>query len=613
MRRSSSTSRARPRRGPSPSPAGRGPPSPRASSPPIRPEVAHIGRTDPPPRRTRRRRAGQSRATRSGRARAAGAATVDAPQRGRLIDARSMSRSSAARHGDDAAPVPVQRRGRAGSAGRAGRVSPQVRRPRRAPDRRQQGRHVAEVAEDREGDDLAARAARHANAPGTASTRRQERDLLRRLVAPAIASIAGRSSGRAARRRSAGSTTGKNASRTSGSSTSVDHVRQRGPARGPGGGFDLAADLVPGVAAVGAVADRIGRAQQRSDGLADRVVDDEALAPELDEGQRREPGEGVLRRGWGSTAPSSESVMRRRTEVASRASASRVEAVEVERGELLHDRRQDGVRGRVGALVHRRGCELQRQRVAVDEAVDPCGLLLVEARAAQHLGGVAGRSGPTGTARRSSPNRSATRRRAHRASPRRRARGPGSDGSSSWRSHASMSRRRRRCRSSARRARQRASAAAPSAARRGCAPGRRGSPQAWARSRGRRRRPASRRARRPRPQRPHEGRLPRAGDAVHDGHERPVVGQQRAQARELALAADDAAAALGQERAEAAAMPQALTAGSGSRAATIVAVTGLIASVGRPSASPWRRRTSGLAGLVDAVGAEGPVGLADDV
>ena len=79
---------------------------------------------------------------------------------------------------------------------------------------------------------------------------------------------------------------------------------------------------------------------------------------------------------------------RRRTEVASSAVARRrVEAVEVERRELLDDRRQHRVLGRVRALADRRRRQLQRQRVAADEAVDPFGLRLVEPGAAEHLGG----------------------------------------------------------------------------------------------------------------------------------------------------------------------------------------------------------------------------------
>ena len=58
----------------------------------------------------------------------------------------------------------------------------------------------------------------------------------------------------------------------------------------------LRADLPPGRRAVGAVTHRIARAQQRGHRLADGVVDDEALAAELDERQRREPRERRLRR-----------------------------------------------------------------------------------------------------------------------------------------------------------------------------------------------------------------------------------------------------------------------------------------------------------------------------
>ena len=152
----------------------------------------------------------------------------------------------------------------------------------------------------------------------------------------------------------------------------LDHVGQRGPARRAGGASISAADLAPGVAAVGAVADRVGRAQQGADGLADGVVDDEPLAAELDEGQRREAGEGVLRRYIGQQR-------RQQREGDAAQDAGRVqrfarrgvEAVEVERGELLHDGRQHGVRGCVRALAHGRRRELQRERVAVDEAVDP--------------------------------------------------------------------------------------------------------------------------------------------------------------------------------------------------------------------------------------------------
>ena len=92
-----------------------------------------------------------------------------------------------------------------------------------------------------------------------------------------------------------------------------------------------------------------------------------------------------------NSAASSESVTRRSTQVAverRRASAGRGRRGRAAASSCDHGR-QDRVLGRVGALAHGRRRELQRQRVAVDEAVDPRGLLVVEARAAQHLGGVA--------------------------------------------------------------------------------------------------------------------------------------------------------------------------------------------------------------------------------
>ena len=85
-----------------------------------------------------------------------------------------------------------------------------------------------------------------------------------------------------------------------------------------------------------------------------------------------------------------------------------------------------------------------------------------------------------------------------------------------------------------------------------------------------------------------------AGDAVDHGHERPVVVEQRGQRRQLVLAADQRGAPLREQRSEGPAHArQAAPAGSGSGAATTVVATGLMASVGSPSASAWRRSTSG--------------------
>jgi hypothetical protein len=169
----------------------------------------------------------------------------------------------------------------------------------------------------------------------------------------------------------------------------VDHVRERGPARRAARARELAADLAPRRRAVAPVPHRVGRAQQGGHHLADGVMDDEALAPELDEGQRREPRERRLRR----------LVRQQRREQRERDAAQdgrrverlarrRVEPVEVERRQLLHDRRQDRVLRRVRPLVERRRRELERQRMAAHEAVDPLGLRLVQPGPAEHLGRV---------------------------------------------------------------------------------------------------------------------------------------------------------------------------------------------------------------------------------
>jgi hypothetical protein len=174
-----------------------------------------------------------------------------------------------------------------------------------------------------------------------------------------------------------------------------DHVGQRGPAgcaRRPG---QLLPDLPPRGRAVGAVTHRVARAQQRGDRLPDGVVDDQALAPQLDEGKRREPLERRLR-----GLPGEQRAEQRERDAAQDAGGverlprGRLEPVEVERRELLHDRREHRVGGCVGALPDGRGGQLERQRVAAHEAVDPLGLSLVEARPPQHLGGVGGRQRP---------------------------------------------------------------------------------------------------------------------------------------------------------------------------------------------------------------------------
>ena len=121
-------------------------------------------------------------------------------------------------------------------------------------------------------------------------------------------------------------------------------------------------------------------------------MDHEPLAPELDERQRAQALEGRLRR----LAREQRAEQRERDPAQDRGGVERlagraVEAVEPQLGELLGDGRQHRVLGRIGPLAHRRGRELQRQRMAAHEAVDPLGLRLVEPGAAQHLGRVGGR------------------------------------------------------------------------------------------------------------------------------------------------------------------------------------------------------------------------------
>ena len=167
-----------------------------------------------------------------------------------------MSRSSAARHGDDAAPVPWA------SAMRASRTCwprgtgcvAQVRAPRRAQRvaRQQPPRHLAERrSSDREGDHLAARAARDAERAGhRRPTRRASSATCSwRLVAgdDRLDRRRGRRAARS-RRRSAGPSEGKNASRTSGSSTRWIMSASDAQRAGPAAAVDLAADLAPRVA-----------------------------------------------------------------------------------------------------------------------------------------------------------------------------------------------------------------------------------------------------------------------------------------------------------------------------------------------------------------------------
>ena len=236
-----------------------------------------------------------------------------------------MSRSSAARQGDAAVPVAKAsaRRTKRTRWPRRDRVGSEVAAP-WAADRVAGEEALGDLgllAEDREGDDLAA------GVPGDAERSRHrvpplanQRALVGRLVAAddledRVAVVAPRRLDRVVL-----DDRGEERLADEWLVDQVDHVRQRRPAGWAGSAFELVADLPPGRASVRAPADGVGRAEQCGDALADRVVDDQALAAELDERQCAQPLEGV--RATGSTPPSKDSVTRRSTEVAS--SASRV-------------------------------------------------------------------------------------------------------------------------------------------------------------------------------------------------------------------------------------------------------------------------------------------------
>ena len=362
------------------------------------------------------------------------------------------------------------------------------------------------------------------------------------------------------------------------------HVGHRRPARGPDGPVQLAPDLPPGRRAVGAVADRVARAQHRRDRLADRVVDHQALAPELDERQRRQARERHRRRVAGhERTQQRERHAAQHARRVERLASSAVEPVEVERRELLDDGRQDRVLGRVRPRADGRGGQLQRQRVPAREAVDPRRLFLVEPGAAQHLGRVC------------------RRERAERHGAQQLAEGGAPDGAGgvAGREHDARVRRQRGQEVLAQPAVEQPQAlgGVDDEHRRGA----RREPvadRAGEALRGRLDRAAvdgdDRRAALGRlgPEGAQQRGFARPGDAVHDGGQRPVVLEQAEQGGELGLAADDGRAALGEQRSERARHGQAAS-GSGSGACTIVATTRLIASVGSISASAWRSSASG--------------------
>ena len=173
-------------------------------------------------------------------------------------------------------------------------------------------------------------------------------------------------------------------------------------------------------------------------------MDEQALGAELDERQRAQAGEQV-----GGVLVGEHRLQQRQRGAAHDgrgvecAPGDRLEPVDVQAGELLDHRPDDGVLGRERrAFGERSGGELQRQRVAVREGRDPGGGATVRLRCAR-----AARARPrprgcrAGTTRSSSP-----RSRRHAAGPSRPAittrTFSGRPGTSSCRSHASSSRRR---------------------------------------------------------------------------------------------------------------------------------------------------------------------------
>ena len=299
--------------------------------------------------------------------------------------------------------------------------------------------------------------------------------------------------------------------------------------------------------------DRIAGAQQRRDGLAHGVVDDEAFPPELDERQRAQPREGLLRRLVGQQrGEQRERHAAQHRGGVQRAARRGLQPVEVQRGELLQHGGRHGAGGRAGPLADRRRAELQRQRMAAREAVDPRGLGVVEARPVQDLPGGVGLQRPGGDRE---------HQRAERAAPR-------GAGCVAGGQHDTRVLRQRGEEVPAQPVVDEAQALGGVehddhrglVGEGGHSPGGRragGAPQRGEDALRRRLDVAAveREHRRAAPgglggQRAHERRLARPGDAVHDGQQRAVVVEQGQQPRQLGLAADHRRPTLGQERSE---------------------------------------------------------------
>ena len=227
---------------------------------------------------------------------------VDAPQRraglqrGALHVAQQRGEAWRRRRAGDAGERVAREQHRLAARDR---VAAQVAPPRLAHRvvRQQPPRDIGELGEDGERHHAPARVASDAErVRDLRPPRAHQRDLGGGLVA-GDDRLDGGASLRAARARprSAGPTTERTpraraAPRRGGSCPRSTPSARRRAAR------QLAPDLAPGGGAVGAPAHRVAGAQERGDRLADGVVDDEPLAPELDERQRAQALERRLRR-----------------------------------------------------------------------------------------------------------------------------------------------------------------------------------------------------------------------------------------------------------------------------------------------------------------------------
>ncbi len=171
----------------------------------------------------------------------------------------------------------------------------------------------------------------------------------------------------------------------------VEHVRRVAPELGGSDRRQLGLELEPRGAAVAAIRGRVGAAEGAGDGLADRVVDEQPVVPELDERQRPQSLERVLRGTLGQHR-----VEQRERDAANdrrgiqRFAQWRVEHLEVELGQLIeHGLQCDVLELCFWPRAHCGRRELERQRVPARQPVDPLRVGGLEARSRQELLGLA--------------------------------------------------------------------------------------------------------------------------------------------------------------------------------------------------------------------------------